>query len=73
MRAVVFSALLVLPVLAACASSGKPSSYQADLDALEARCTERQGILAATGAQTGRPETEYVCKITGGATRIPSN
>ncbi len=27
--------------------------------------------MTPTGLQTGRPQTEYACKITGGATRIP--
>ncbi len=62
-----------LPLLGACASAGGVSSYQKDLDRLEASCKAREGILTPTGLQTGRPETEYACTIIGGATRIPQN
>jgi hypothetical protein len=41
------------------------------MDQLEAECRDRGGILSPTGRQTGRPQTDYVCKITGGASRIP--
>jgi hypothetical protein len=73
MRAVLISLLMTVPVLTACASTGQKNSYQEDLDRLEAACTQRQGILTPTGQQSGRPETEYACRITGGASRIPSN
>jgi len=72
MRILVLSAMIGLP-LAACASTGGGNSYQKDLDALEATCTERGGILTQTGAQTGRPQTEYACKISGQASRLQSN
>lgn len=72
MRILVLSAMIGLP-LAACASTGGVSSYQKDMDALEATCTERGGILTPTGAQTGRPETDYACVIRGAASRLPSN
>ncbi len=57
--------------VAACATSGDapPNSYRADLDRLTADCRERGGILSPTGATTGRPETEFVCRISG-ASRI---
>ena len=52
--------------LAACATGAAPEgSYTARIDHLAADCQARGGILAPTGAQTGRPETENVCKITG--------
>ncbi len=73
MRVLLFSTLIALPLLAACGSTGGVNSYQADMDRLEAGCTQRQGILTPTGAQTGRPETDYACRITGGASRIPAN
>jgi hypothetical protein len=73
MRLGVFSLIALLPVLAACATPGVKSQYQQDLDRLEAGCRDRQGILISTGDQTGRPETDYACKITGGASRIPAN
>ncbi|WP_029417485.1 hypothetical protein [Brevundimonas bacteroides] len=65
-------ALAALTTLAACATpsaDAPPNSYRADLDRLTADCRERGGILTPTGATTGRPETEYACRITG-ATRL---
>ncbi|MBA4808406.1 hypothetical protein [Brevundimonas sp.] len=72
MRIVVLSTLIALPLLAACASNGQNSTYKTDYDRLDADCTARGGILTPTGAQTGRPQTEYACRITGGASRIPA-
>ena len=40
---------------------------------LEADCTARGGILTPTQQQTGRPQTDNACRITGGASRIPGN
>jgi len=59
--------------LSACASEGAPiSGYNAEQNQLERDCAARGGILAPTGAQTGRPQTENVCKITGGpSARVP--
>ena len=71
MRILILTTAVVLPLLAACGTTGGVSSYQRDMDALEKTCTQRQGILTPTGLQTGKPETEYACTITGGATRIP--
>jgi hypothetical protein len=72
MRILILSAAISLPLLAAaCATTGGVNQYQRDLDALEKTCTQRQGILTPTGLQTGWPETEYACTITGGASRIP--
>jgi uncharacterized lipoprotein len=73
MRVAVLSMLFTLPLLAACASSGGKSQYQQDYDRLDAACTERQGMLTPTGGLTGHPETDYACKITGGASRIRAN
>jgi predicted Rossmann-fold nucleotide-binding protein len=57
--------------LSACASHGPPQdSYIARTEKLAAECDARGGILAPTGGQTGRPETDNVCKITGGASRL---
>jgi len=57
--------------VSACAATGdaRPNSYRADLDRLTADCRERGGILSPTGATTGRPETEFACRISG-ASRI---
>ncbi len=71
MRNVLVAILMTAPLLTACASTGQTNTYQEDLERLEAACTERQGILTPTGLQSGRPETEYACRITGGASRIP--
>ena len=66
------AAVLVAPLaLAACASGRPLPTYQQDMDRLDAECRARDGILTPTGAQTGRPQTDYACRITGGATRIP--
>lgn len=69
MRAVLILAATAA-ALSACASQDGPiSGYNAEQAQLERECAARGGILAPTGAQTGRPQTENVCKITGG----PSN
>ena len=66
--ALVLTALLTL---GACATGpAGPHSYQAELDRLEATCQARGGILTPTGDQSGRPQTDYACKITGGASRL---
>jgi uncharacterized lipoprotein len=67
MRILILSAAIAMPLLAACSTTGGISQYQKDMSALEKTCTERQGILTPTGLQTGRPETEYACTITGGS------
>ncbi|MBD7942428.1 hypothetical protein [Brevundimonas guildfordensis] len=73
MRApLLFAAALVAPLtLAACASGRSLPTYQQEMDKLDSECRDRGGIISPTGRQTGRPQTDYVCKITGGATRIP--
>lgn len=65
---------VALLCLSACAGTATgENSYSARMDRLTAECTARQGILASTGATTGRPETDYACRISGGATRIERN
>lgn len=65
-------ALCGLLFLGACA--GAPGAggdtYSTQLDRLAADCRERGGILAPTGTQSGRPQTDNVCKISGGASRL---
>jgi hypothetical protein len=54
--------------LAACAPTmggGGGNSYSAQLDRLTEECRERGGILAPTGQQSGRPQNDNVCRITG--------
>jgi hypothetical protein len=57
--------------VAGCAS-GPPSegSYLARTEKLAAECEARGGILTPSGAQTDRPQTDNVCKITGSASRM---
>ena len=73
MRAPLFlAAIVVAPLMLAACASGRPlPTYQQELDKLETECSDRGGILSPTGGQTGRPQTDYACKITGAATRIP--
>ncbi|WP_309628361.1 hypothetical protein [Brevundimonas sp.] len=69
---ILLSSLLLAASLAACA--GPPRShptYGQELDRLTADCTARGGILAPiSGAQSGRPQTDYVCEIRGGTSRL---
>lgn len=61
--------------MAACATSpGPANSYSQELERLTADCAERGGILSPVpGAASGRPQTDYVCEIRGGASRIGNN
>ena len=54
-----------LGLLAACASDGTVNTYTAEYDALLSSCRERGGILSPTGGESGRPQNDYVCRITG--------
>jgi hypothetical protein len=58
--------------LGACAGGPPQESYTARTDRLAEDCRARGGILAPTGGQSGRPETDNVCRLTGGS-RIPRN
>lgn len=58
-------ALAGLAGLSACASVSGPGPYETDLKRLEEQCAARGGVLSPTGQTTGRPQTEYVCQITG--------
>lgn len=59
--------ILVAPaLLAACASTSGPNTYESDLRRLTDECRERGGILAPTGQQSGQAAADNVCKITGG-------
>ncbi len=72
-RIALTSACLGLALAAsACATAqhGRASNYSEELAQLTTDCAERGGILSQTGDNTtGRPQTDYVCKING-ATRI---
>jgi hypothetical protein len=59
--------------LAACASTGGTNTYEAEYRQLNADCQARGGILAATGAQSGRPQNDNVCEIRNGSGRLPAS
>ncbi len=62
----------LLLALAACAPTMGPSRYAAELQRLSDSCEARGGILVPTGQQSGRPQNDNVCRITGGASRLTS-
>jgi hypothetical protein len=57
--------------LSACAT-GRPAESSAEkLDRLNAECRARGGVLVpSAGPMTGRPETDNICRISGGASRL---
>jgi hypothetical protein len=71
--ATTIGALALTAGVAGCASTTPNESYDTQLRQLEADCTARGGILTPTQQQTGRPQTDNACRITGGASRIPGN
>ncbi|MDP1912861.1 hypothetical protein [Brevundimonas sp.] len=64
--------LVLLLVLAGCAPTMGSSRYAEELRQLSESCTARGGILVPTDENSGRPPADHVCRITGGATRLPS-
>jgi len=71
-RTVVSCVALALAT-AACASGpgGRFPTYSEDLNRLTEECRARGGIFTPIpGATTGRPQTDYACWISGGATRL---
>ena len=73
MRPLFFAAPAVLLLaLAACAPTAGGSRYSEELQQLSDTCEARGGVLAPTGQQSGRPQNDNVCQITGGASRLPS-
>lgn len=72
MRALTFAApTALLLALAGCASTMDGNRYNDEVRQLAVDCAARGGILAPTGQQSGRPQIDNVCQITGGATRLP--
>lgn len=69
MRVLILVPALVL-LVAGCASTTTTNRYATELQTLSDDCTARGGILAPTGQQSGRPQLDNVCKITGGASRL---
>ncbi|MEJ6789045.1 hypothetical protein BrevBR_05790 [Brevundimonas sp. BR2-1] len=71
MRVLILAPALLLLAAAGCASTATTNSYNDELQRLSEDCAARGGILSPTGQQSGRPNTDNVCKITGGASRLP--
>lgn len=70
-RIVLAASALALSLAACAGAPGVANSYQTELDRLTADCAERGGILSPNpGSTTGRPQTDFVCRISGGASRI---
>ena len=63
---------VLLLALAACAPTMGPSRYADELRELSDSCEARGGMLAPSGQQSGRPQSDHVCRITGGASRLAS-
>lgn len=61
---------LLLMAVAGCAPTTGGDHYTNELQRLTEQCSARGGILSPTGEQSGRPQTDNVCKITGGASRL---
>jgi len=71
MRPLILAAPAVLLLaLAACASTGGSSNYAQELQQLSDTCEARGGILVPSGQQSGRPQNDNVCRISGGASRL---
>lgn len=60
-RLIATSALAAgLLTLGACATLGEPVTLS--LAELDQRCERRGGTLQPTGAQSGRPQTDFICQ-----------
>ncbi len=65
MRILLLAAPVALALgLSACASGMGQDHYAAEADRLRADCEARGGVYAPTGGNSGRPQTDNVCKIT---------
>ena len=70
MRPLIFAApTALLLAIAACAPTTGSNNYVDELRQLSDSCEARGGILVPTGQQSGRPQNDNVCRITGGASR----
>mgnify|MGYP001195860511 FL=1 len=49
-----------LMTLGACGTFGEPVTLT--MAELDQRCTARGGLLQPTGAQSGRPRTDFICQ-----------
>lgn len=70
MRVLTFVPAALLLAAAGCAPTTGVDRYAADLQRLSDDCAARGGILSPTGDQSGRPQTDNVCRITGGGSRL---
>lgn len=70
MRILTLASALLLLAVAGCATGTGVDRYSAELQRLTEDCSARGGILAPTGQQSGRPNNDYVCRITGGASLL---
>jgi len=71
MRPLIFAApAALLLALAACAPTTGSNNYENELRRLSDSCQARGGILVPTGQQSGRPQNDNVCQITGGPSRL---
>ena len=74
MRVPTFAApALLLLAAAACAPTTTGDHYASELQRLTEQCSARGGILSPTGQQSGRPQTDNVCKITGEPSPLTRN
>ncbi|HWQ85125.1 hypothetical protein [Brevundimonas sp.] len=71
MRAFTLAAPVLFLLVAGCAPTTGGARADDELQRLAADCTARDGILVATGRQTGRPRLDNACRIIG-ASRLPS-
>ncbi len=72
MRIPIASAPLALGLaLSACATGPGGDHYNEELRRLAADCEARGGVLSPTGSQSGRPQLDNVCRITGQTGRVP--
>jgi len=69
---IAFAAVALVLALTACATTTTGDRYNDELRRLSDDCAARGGILSPTGQQSGRPQTDNVCRITGGASRLTS-
>lgn len=74
MRVLTFAAPAVLLLATAgCAPTTTGDHYASELERLTEQCSARGGFLAPTGAQSGRPQTDNVCKINAEPSRLTRN
>jgi len=66
MRIVLFAAPAALALtLSACATAGGENPHATEVERLAAECQARGGILTPSGENTGRPQVDNVCRISG--------